>query len=115
MIQNWHPTNAAYVWATITALITAATTTLSIITLFKPQSKRANRLTPSAFYLAAITGLSIAITRAILPWEEPNTGMGSPLAVLIGLIVYTFLGFVFISLPMITVARRASHANEYLL
>lgn len=115
MIKNWHPTTAAYIWATITAIITLSATTLSLTTLFHPTNNRANRYLPLAFYSTAITGFSVAITRALLPWEEPGTGMGSPMAVLIGLAIYSFLGFTIITLPMIAIARRAANANSYYL
>lgn len=40
---------------------------------------------------SATASLSLGLTRAALPWEEPGTGMGSPLATLLSVVL--LLGF----------------------
>lgn len=50
----------------------------------------------AAVLSAPVCVMSPVICRALLPWEDPYTGMGSPAAVLVNLVVYTpFYGAVF--------------------
>ena len=113
MLQSWHPTTGSYISTSITILITATATALSIITLVAPTQRWANSFLPKAFYIAAITGFSIPITRALMPWEDPDTGSGSPLAVLIGLCMYSAIGFVLISLPMLWIGKSATSVHKW--
>ncbi len=46
------------------------------------------------------TLLCPVIARVVIPWEEPGTGMGSPLAVLIGLVVATLPVAMFLGLTL---------------
>ena len=43
-----------------------------------------------------LVAMSPPVCRALLPWEEPETGMGSPLATAIGVIMLAGVGGVWV-------------------
>ena len=64
-------------------------------------SRVASRATPWVFRIASLVGLAPAAVRAALPWEEPGTGYGSPMATLIGIVVLTGFFGVIVTIPMV--------------
>jgi hypothetical protein len=56
--------------------------------------------------VSLLTLLCPVIARVVIPWEEPGTGMGSPLAVLVGLL--------FAAIPVAAFPGLAFFANSWM-
>ena len=103
MATAWHPTLAAQGVAYASACLSVGLLFLCLYALFVPSAQRIRRNTSRAFLIVSLVGFAPALSRALLPWEEPGTGSGSPLAVLIGLVFLAAAGFVFVTAPMLLV------------
>lgn len=107
---GWHPTISAIAVASIAVVLCITLSVLCIIWLCKPNQAFVRRHLPAAFFVASLAGLAPACCRALLPWEEPLTGDGSPLAVLIGIAMLAAFGFVFVTTPTVFVGLRVRHS-----
>jgi len=104
LVINWHPTAAAWIVITLSSLIAVFAFSTSFLAVFHPHKPFVTRWLKPSIYLGSLCGFSLASTRALLPWEDPSTGEGSPLAVLISIIIYAVFGTIFVSLPLLTCA-----------
>jgi len=107
---GWHPTIAAIAVASITVILCITLCVLCCIWLCRPAHAFVRRHLPAAFFAASLSGLSPACCRALLPWEEPTTGEGSPLAVLIGIAILAAIGSVFVTIPTALVGLRVRYS-----
>ena len=62
--------------------------------------------------VSLVTLLCPVIARVVIPWEEPGTGMGSPLAVLIGLMFAVIPLGVFLGLALLANAWMNSERPD---
>ena len=84
MSQVWHPTTPATI-AAVTASVIAGLNVIGAIMVISSNCQRL-WLARIAATLGLLPSLAPVAVRMLLPWEEPETGDGSPLAVLIGLV-----------------------------
>jgi hypothetical protein len=106
----WHPTVGAVVVASLACIMSFGLIAISSITVLNPDHPT-HRWLPLVFLVGSRVGFAPAATRALLPWEEPGNGDGSPMAVLMSIVIVGVLGLVFVTIPIFTVgflARRAA-------
>lgn len=86
---SWHPNALAVTIALLGLIAGCVNVGLAIRILFRKSGPARPPLLGAGLGLAA--ALSPIVVRVTLPWEEPGTGNGSPLAVLLNVVIGTVI------------------------
>jgi len=110
MQRAWHP-NAISVGLTILAGLMALFTAFGVVGSVCG-STTARRNLPLAMGLGSLVALAPGAVRAAMPWEDPTDFSGSPMAVLLGIVVTTVFFGVVVGIPMAMMALAARSGNR---
>lgn len=101
---RWHPTPLT--WVILAAGLPVAVLNLVAAIRRLVRASAAPALAYRAAALAVPGAFVFPAVRASMPWEDPATGMGSPLAALLSLICATIGSAVIVALPALVTAAQ---------